>query len=685
MPQALQPRLPVGFTLDPPVEPQPAAPAGPATPAAGGGRGLPAGFKLDPPATSPASAAPAPSMSEQLANLPGMPPVRPPMALQTEQQRRANIADSPRGRMSSQAALRESTHSRKSLAPRATYDQIVESTGPLAVPIRGLDRVGEGILQTTRPGIDEKAGGVHKILSGAAQASMPVTAPLAGAALVAAPAATIGAAAGGAALQQGTERLLNSAKKHPKTAEVIGALAGPVGYGAVKLQEKFGGPGTAALAGDLTAPIGAAIGASVGQRVSVAGTKHLLGLDREVSPVRGLHQALRPTQNETNADEVFRVAKPEIQAADRELTDPAFVRNWRGAEGEYTKRVIAATDKAQRTTQQAFDQIAAPYRDRVTIPGDQIVDDALAAVPKYSGSPELGRHIESVSAAYRGKNVPMSTLERDWHAANARINNSYNRSAEGQNIQLRTDADIAFDRALAKSIRDRIVERLDQENGGAIPASLMRRLGSLIEFKNMLLRRQNAAYAADTASPIETAKHLGTALSSVARGNVRSAIPEAMRAMNFRKSLDQQLLEEFARPAAPNVIPLSPTPNQGPVALLGPGAIRMPSVPDDSGPIQAAVPQGFRILPDWEAEGKIPPSRQLSAGPPPVLPPPRVRGSAPPPGKDWMIQSSTPYAPQAPVLDADAVVEFGRANGLDYESSVKRLKEMGYRLNLPGR
>jgi len=229
------------------------------------------------------------------------------------------------------------------------------------------------------------------------------------------------------------------------------------------------------------------------------------------------------------------------------------------------------------------------------------------------------------------------------------------------------------------------------------------------------------------------------------------AAPNLEKAVSADKTTAVQILkalETFAKGG-----PLRPAPQlapvQGPAAvglgsyppqpqvrgLLGPGARQMPSVPNPSGPIPStgprpgmgmgqstgtrslppastifpappvgsypgqgpsgpiapSVPQGLRIRPDWAAEGKIGPERQLGPARPeqgPILRSgqPIMRGPAgnQPRGRGMIAPQQAIQSPsERPTVSMDFITDFARSNNIDFGAAAQKLTEMGYRLPPP--
>lgn len=89
-------------------------------------------------------------------------------------------------------------------------------------PVTGGQRVGEGVSQMAEPGLRAKAGGAHKVFTGALEAATPL---MVGAAAVA-PVATAATLATGTAAQTGTEWLAKKFGMPEEYAAVLGDLTG---------------------------------------------------------------------------------------------------------------------------------------------------------------------------------------------------------------------------------------------------------------------------------------------------------------------------------------------------------------------------------------------------------------------------------------------------------------------------
>jgi len=151
------------------------------------------------------------------ANPPGVPSPPLPAGLQSDDQRRAAaplVTDPKTGERYQQTPLGLGTD---------PFTKLLDST------YTGSQQAGEGVAQMAQPELREKAGGLHKVISGVFEAATPL---IAGAGVVA-PAATAATLAGTMAAQTGVEAGLKKIGLAPEYAAVTGDLTALVAGAAV--------------------------------------------------------------------------------------------------------------------------------------------------------------------------------------------------------------------------------------------------------------------------------------------------------------------------------------------------------------------------------------------------------------------------------------------------------------------
>lgn len=521
----------------------------------------------------------------------------------------------------------------------------------LDTPVTGARKMVGGVEHMAQPGMRAKAGGAAQILEGGMEAATP----LAVAAGATNPIATARALGVGAAAQWGVSG----------GAKLVGV---PDEY--------------ADLAGDVA-------GIEAGRRVGNAGLRK----PRPTNPVQQFHNILKPTAAEFGAQKTFEIAVPEMKAVDaqhRILADPKTVRP-----GGTTQSSIDLADRTERALWQQYEAKAEPWRRMgATIDANAIADGMQASRPHDILPDESARMDAEIAEFRRRGQIPITEAEEILNKTNADLDRFEAKGPEGQRVASQANtSDVNALKAKARALRDGIYRKIGDYDEGAAPREIKRRWGAVREMRGMLERQFNPATREYT-NPLQQAFDLY-------RGGKEGLLQAGVRAMSPPDTIDAGIWKAFQnyKGAPAPIEKASPIGNTGPrVRGLLPGAtepqtragtpypnpnqtFNMPPPPDTSGAIPATPPRGVRIRPDWQAEGKIPPERQLAA-PPPIGPnDPWQRGNPPRQRVPNSVVVNQPVTPQAPAMNMDQVVQFAHENKIPLEGAMKELAQRGYRVN----
>jgi hypothetical protein len=390
-------------------------------------------------------------------------------------------------------------------------------------------------------------------------------------------------------------------------------------------------------------------------------------------------------------------AMPDMKSAEADLGRPI------GGVRDAIDAADAGLEKNWNQFNQYLDQAA---QIGATIDGSPIADARIASIPSKLKleNPQAYQALVDTANKYRGP-LPIKAAQQLLAETNAAVKSYYMKFPGERYAERASDPSTAADVATGDTLRNLLYDKLDQISGGAgVPSQLKARYGSLKQVRGELMRRQNVAERQQPQSLLQQGGNLVAAeqginaVGKVLTGNVGGAALDTAKALGakavantvknagtsdalIRKAFQDYRPTQYGSLTGANLGQLPPPVPSQPKGLLGPAPRPMPPPADTSGPIPPVLPRGIRIRPDWVAEGKIPPERQLTE-PAPIGPnDPWQRGNPPRNRPTSSVVPSAPYAPQAKPLGMDEVVNFAHENKMPVVDAMSELSRRGYRIN----
>lgn len=348
------------------------------------------------------------------------------------------------------------------------------------------------------------------------------------------------------------------------------------------------------------------------------------GINR-LTPEQLVTKGLRGSvpQGRTNFYQNLSTSLPAIKAVETALGKP--IESLDDLIG--TAQKPGAIQLAKRANRAEFNQLLGPQQ----AAGAQIdlspVADAIERSVSHKTkleNPSEATRIQAIASKYR-QAFPVDTVDELLRSTNAELNAYYGKNPAARRVAAAANPDTAMLDAQGQALRDSFYRHLDAPQGGAAARQLQREYGTLSELEDAMQKRKNIALrqAPDSLSE-QLAKwsSLGDVLHAGGKlltGNPMAAIGDVLTGLGKAKMAkwikEQQTTDSLIRRAFANHntprVPVDLPPPFQPTALLGPGPVRMPGVPDASGP--TATP----VQPQWSQpphRGLLPPARGNAPG-----------------------------------------------------------------------
>lgn len=421
------------------------------------------------------------------------------------------------------------------------------STKP-QIPQNNFDIFGPNSSQMTRGIVGIGAGSVKRGASDLIEGMGGALSPFAVPAAIAAPAATLGAAA--------------------------------LGYGGQKLGEKAaeklgGDEETQRLTGDLASIPAGMAGGKIG---GMAGNAAMNGIAKltKVDPAIAMTRALKPNPSDSSFQERVPSAVNDIA-------------KFGGKAVKGNEDLIPAAKGAIKSHQDALEQWLSNSRNmNAQVSTDPIVHATEQALPQTMQREDPASHqaiLQQARQAYGGKSVGVDDLRQLLREKNAELNAFYNGSQGRQGAAVTSGAPQAVVKAQRDAIADSLYHALDPENGGAGPREIQKRTGDITNLLDAAEKRRNAIIGEKPVSQLGAVGKVGSAIMNFPgrlwHGQSDEAFGHLMHPIDGPS--DALIKRTFGSPGEAAPIP-QPTAFR-PAGLLGPAPIPMGGQTPQSGPV----------------------------------------------------------------------------------------------------